>query len=38
MLRGRKGFWPFVLAWAAIVAGMALILYVVLWAGGSLSR
>ena len=36
MLRGGKGFWPFVVAWAGIAIGMAIILYVVLWLSGSL--
>jgi hypothetical protein len=38
MLRGRKGLWPFVLVWAGIAIGMAIILYTVLWLSGSLHR
>jgi hypothetical protein len=37
MLQGRRGFWPFVLAWAGIALAMAAILMAVLWFGGSLS-
>jgi hypothetical protein len=38
MLRGRQGFWPFLIAWAGIAAAMAAILIAVLWFGGSLWR
>ena len=35
MLLGRWGFWPFLLAWAAIAAGITLVICTVLWLGGS---
>jgi hypothetical protein len=36
MLQGRQGFWPFVLAWAVIVACLSIVLFAILWFGGSL--
>ena len=38
MLRGRRGFLPFFLGWLLIAGALALVILMVLWFGGSLSR
>ena len=38
MLLGRRGLFPFFLGWLLIAGAVALVIVVVLWFGGSLSR